>query len=96
MSLQQEYPASITTNRRPSTKKNTKTDGRHKLLSLWEGPFIVAKVTRPGTYKLITEDGKEVNNTWHISQLRKFYTRKQLKEEYIYKPQEIKVHDQQR
>ena len=39
-----------------------KTDGRHKLLSPWEG-----------TYKLITEDGKEVNNTWHISQLRKFY-----------------------
>ena len=50
-----------------------KTDGRHKLLSPWEGPFIVTKVTEPGTYKLITEDGKEVSNTWHISQLRRFY-----------------------
>ena len=40
-----------------------KTDGRHKLLSPWEGPFIVTKVTGPGTYKLITKDGKEVNNT---------------------------------
>ena len=50
-----------------------KTDGRHKLLSPWEGPFIVSKVTGPGTYKLITEDGKEVSNTWHISQLRRFY-----------------------
>jgi hypothetical protein len=50
-----------------------KTDGCHKLLSPWEGPFIVTKVIGPGTYKLITEDGKEVNNTWHISQLRRFY-----------------------
>jgi hypothetical protein len=50
-----------------------KTDGRHKLLSPWEGPFIVAKVSRPGTYKLMTKDREEVRNTWHISQLRRFY-----------------------
>jgi hypothetical protein len=35
--------------------------------------FIVAKVSGPGTYKLMTEDGEEVKNTWHISQLRRFY-----------------------
>jgi hypothetical protein len=46
-----------------------KVDGRHKLLNLWEGPFIIAKVTRPGTYELITEDGIQVRNSWHISQL---------------------------
>ena len=40
-----------------------KTNRRHKLLSPWEGPFIVSKVTGPGMYKLITEDGKEVSNT---------------------------------
>jgi transposase InsO family protein len=34
-----------------------KADGHHKLLSPWEGPFIIAKVTGPGTYELITEDG---------------------------------------
>jgi hypothetical protein len=50
-----------------------KTDGRHKLLSPWEGPFIIVKVTGPGTYKLMTEDGIEVRNTWHINQLRRFY-----------------------
>ena len=54
-------------------KRIQKTDGWHKLLSPWKGPFIVTKVTGPGTYKLITEDGREVNNTWHISQLRRFY-----------------------
>jgi hypothetical protein len=50
-----------------------KTNGRHKLLSPWEGPFIVQKVSRLGTYKLMTEDGVEVRNTWHIIQLRRFY-----------------------
>ena len=73
-----------------------KTEGRHKLLSPWEGPFIVSKVTGPGTYKLITEDEKEVSNTWHISQLRRYYAWKQLKEEYIFKKQGINVHDQYR
>jgi hypothetical protein len=52
--------------------KNKKTNGRHKLLSLWEGPFIITKVIGLGTYKLMNEDGIEVRNTWHISQLR-FY-----------------------
>jgi hypothetical protein len=49
-----------------------KTDGCHNL-SPWEGPFIVAKVTGPDTYELMTEDGIKVRNTWHISQLRRFY-----------------------
>jgi hypothetical protein len=26
--------------------------GRHKLTPPWEGPFIVAKILKPGTYKL--------------------------------------------
>jgi hypothetical protein len=50
-----------------------KVDGHHKLLSPWEGPFIVAKVTGPGTYELMTKDSIQVRNSWHISQLRRFY-----------------------
>jgi hypothetical protein len=50
-----------------------KPDGCHKLLSPWEGLFIITKVSRPGTYKLMTEDGVKIRNTWHISQLRRFY-----------------------
>jgi hypothetical protein len=50
-----------------------KIDGRHKLLSPWEGPLIIAKVTGPGLYELMTEDGIPVRNSWHISQLRRFY-----------------------
>jgi hypothetical protein len=30
---------------------------------LWEGPYIVVKVLKPGTYKLANEDGEELTNT---------------------------------
>ena len=47
--------------------------GLHKLNSRWEGPFIVTKVTRPGSYRIADADGNEVSNSWNIEHLRKFY-----------------------
>jgi hypothetical protein len=49
------------------------TEGLHKLSSLWEGPFTVAKVTRPGSYRLQTLEGEDVSNSWNIDQLCRFY-----------------------
>jgi hypothetical protein len=49
------------------------TEGLHKLSSPWEGPFTVAKVTRPGSYRLQTLEGEDVNNSWNIGQLSRFY-----------------------
>jgi hypothetical protein len=46
---------------------------RHKLSPLWEGPFIVAEVTRPGSYRLTQMDGTEIGNSWNIEHLSKFY-----------------------
>jgi hypothetical protein len=40
--------------------------GLHKLNSRWEGPFIVKKVTRPGSYRLQHPDGQDVPNSWNI------------------------------
>jgi hypothetical protein len=40
--------------------------GRHKLSPPWEGPYIVVKVLKPGTYKLANEDGEELTNAWNI------------------------------
>jgi hypothetical protein len=40
--------------------------GRHKLSPPWEGPYIVVKVLKPGTYKLVNEDGEELTNAWNI------------------------------
>jgi hypothetical protein len=47
--------------------------GRHKLTPPWEGPFIIAKILKPGTYKLANDQGEVYNNTWNIQQLRRFY-----------------------
>jgi hypothetical protein len=33
----------------------------------------VAKVLKPGTYKLANEGGEELTNAWNIQQLRRFY-----------------------
>jgi hypothetical protein len=49
------------------------TEGLHKLSSPWEGPFTVAKVTGPGSYRLQTLEGEDVSNSWNIDQLCRFY-----------------------
>jgi hypothetical protein len=49
------------------------TKDRHKLSLVWEGPFQVVEVTRPGLYRLQREDGSEVPNSWNIDQLRLFH-----------------------
>jgi hypothetical protein len=47
--------------------------GRHKLSPPWEGPYVVAEVLKPGTYKLANEKGQVLNNAWKIQQLHRFY-----------------------
>jgi hypothetical protein len=47
--------------------------GCHKLSPPWEGPYVVVKVLKPGTYKLANEDDEELTNAWNIQQLRCFY-----------------------
>jgi hypothetical protein len=46
---------------------------RNKLSPKWEGPYKVVEVTRPGSCMLAMEDGRVLNNSWNIDQLRKFY-----------------------
>jgi transposase InsO family protein len=47
--------------------------GRHKLSPPWEGPYVVVKVLKPDTYKLVNEQGEVLTNAWNIQQLRRFY-----------------------
>jgi hypothetical protein len=47
--------------------------GRHKLTPPWEGPFIITKILKPGTYKLANSQGEVYSNAWNIRQLRRFY-----------------------
>jgi hypothetical protein len=54
-------------------KAATRQRGRHKLSPPWEGPYVVVKVLKPGTYKLANEDDEELTNAWNIQQLHRFY-----------------------
>jgi hypothetical protein len=47
--------------------------GRHKLTPPWEGSFIIAKILKPGTYKLANDQGDVYSNAWNIEQLRHFF-----------------------
>ena len=46
---------------------------RHKLSPPWDGPYVIAEVLQPGTYKLKTIDGEVFVNAWNIEQLHRFY-----------------------
>jgi hypothetical protein len=35
----------------------------------WEGPLVIAKVLKPGTYKLANSQGEVYGNAWNIQQL---------------------------
>ena len=48
-------------------------EGLHKLLLMWEGPFRIARVSRPGAAHLETQDGIPIQNAWNIQHLRRFY-----------------------
>jgi hypothetical protein len=47
--------------------------GRHKLTPPWVGPFIIAEILKPRTYKLANDQGEVYSNAWNIEQLRRFY-----------------------
>jgi hypothetical protein len=48
-------------------------EGRHKLSLMWEGPFKVTHIARPGSARLEAAEGVPVGNPWNIAHLRKFY-----------------------
>ena len=47
--------------------------GRHKLSPPWEGPYTIADVIKPGTYKVANENSEVPTNAWNVQQLRRFY-----------------------
>ena len=48
-------------------------DKQGKLQSQWYGPFVVAKMVKPGVYKLLNKDRVETAHTWNADNLRRFY-----------------------
>jgi transposase InsO family protein len=44
-------------------------EGLHKLSPMWEGPFKVTHIARPGSARLETAEGVPVGNPWNIAHL---------------------------
>ena len=42
------------------------TKDKHKLSPPWEGPYSIAEVIRPGTFKLKYSNGNILTNSWNI------------------------------
>ncbi|GKV11500.1 hypothetical protein SLEP1_g22757 [Rubroshorea leprosula] len=47
---------------------------RGKLAPNWEGPYMVTRVNRPGSYILADTNGRQLPFTWNVQNLRKFYS----------------------
>ncbi|GKV39439.1 hypothetical protein SLEP1_g47204 [Rubroshorea leprosula] len=45
-----------------------------KLAPNWEGPYMVAQVSQPGSYILADMNGRQLPFTWNVQNLRKFYS----------------------
>ena len=54
-------------------RRTQSTKEKHKLSPPWEGPYMVTKVIRPGTYRLKDDNGNVLTNTWNGEQLRRFF-----------------------
>ena len=52
-------------------KPNAETSG--KLQPRWEGPFLVIKSNRPGSYHLSDAEGNELQHPRNANSLKKYY-----------------------
>ena len=39
----------------------------------WDGPFEVVGISRPGSYKLRSSDGKTLGHPWNADDLKYYY-----------------------
>jgi hypothetical protein len=53
--------------------RTTRTESRGKLEPKWEGPFIVKSKASPSVYRLATSSDEDLEHSWNIDNLRKFF-----------------------
>ena len=54
-------------------KSGVTTQSEGKMGSRWEGPYIVVANSRPGSYRLKDEQGRELPHPWNAEHLRKYF-----------------------
>jgi hypothetical protein len=53
--------------------RTTRTESRGKLEPKWVGPFIVKSKASPSAYRLSTPTDEDLEHSWNIDNLRKFF-----------------------
>jgi ribonuclease HI len=53
--------------------RRTRTESRGKLEQKWEGPFIIKTKSSPSAYRLTTQSSEDLEHSWNIDNLRKFF-----------------------
>ena len=53
--------------------RTTRIEFRGKLEPKWEGPYIVKTKASPNTYRLKTSSDEDIEHSWNIDKLRKFF-----------------------
>ncbi|XP_056694947.1 uncharacterized protein [Spinacia oleracea] len=57
--------------RRTAATGKGKAEG--KFSANWEGPYQITKEVAPGSYHLMTMEGRELKNSWNANMLKKYY-----------------------
>jgi hypothetical protein len=52
-------------------KRNENTFG--KFQQKWEGPYLIIRTNKPGAFHLADMSGKEIDHTFNIQDLRRYY-----------------------
>jgi hypothetical protein len=58
-------------------RRTIRMESRGKLEPKWEGPFIVKTKTSPNAYKLTSPSDEDLEHSWNIDNLRKFFVKSQ-------------------
>jgi hypothetical protein len=53
--------------------RTIRTESQGKLEPKWEGPYIVKTKTSPNAYRLTSPSGEDLEHSWNIDNLRKFF-----------------------
>jgi hypothetical protein len=53
--------------------RTTRTESQGKLEPKWEGPYIVKTKTSPNAYRLTSPSGEDLEHSWNVDNLRKFF-----------------------
>jgi hypothetical protein len=53
--------------------RSLRMEASGKLESKWSGPFVVIEKTRLGSFCLVDNEGRVLEHSWNIDNLRHFY-----------------------